>query len=107
MTDDNTTSYNITQGLSYKNLEEHRYYSDEVTLPTTAAEVTGNTISNPKQATFDRIRLSYGEIDSITDKDGNALSANGCDRNAQLFLHRCSRCDTDGRRTEGNRIRYV
>ena len=29
MTDDNTTSYNITQGLSYKNLEEHRYYSDE------------------------------------------------------------------------------
>ena len=24
MTDDNTTSYNITQGLSYKNLEEHR-----------------------------------------------------------------------------------
>ena len=77
MTDDNTTSYNITQGLSYKNLEEHRYYSDEVTLPTTAAEVTGNTISNPKQATFDRIRLSYGEINSITDKDGNALSANG------------------------------
>ena len=51
MTDYNTTSYNITQGLSYKNLEEHRYYSDEVTLPTTAAEVTGNTISNPKQAT--------------------------------------------------------
>ena len=48
-----------------------------MTLPTTAAEVTGNTISNPKQATFDRIRLSYGEIDSITDKDGNALSANG------------------------------
>lgn len=77
MTDDNTTSYNITQGLSYKNLEEHRYYSDEVTLPTTATEVTGNTISNPKQATFDRIRLSYGEIDSITDKDGNALSTNG------------------------------
>ena len=73
MTDDNTTSYNITQGLSYKNLEEHRYYSDEVTLPTTAAEVTGNTISNPKQATFDRIRLSYGEIDSITEKDGNCL----------------------------------
>lgn len=48
-----------------------------MTLPTTATEVTGNTISNPKQATFDRIRLSYGEIDSITDKDGNALSANG------------------------------
>ena len=97
MTDDNTTSYNITQGLSYKNLEEHRYYSDEVTLPTTAAEVTGNTISNPKQATlveggrqpcYNRLMIEYyqkvadlwpryGEIDSITDKDGNALSANG------------------------------
>ena len=86
MTDDNTTSYNITQGLSYKNLEEHRYYSDEVTLPTTAAEVTGNTISTAtinKAVTIDgnsKTISAYkdGKVTkNITDKDGNALSANG------------------------------
>lgn len=77
MEDDNTTSYNITQSLSYKDIEEYRYYSDEVTVPTTVTEVTGNTISNPKEATFDCIRLSYGQIDSITDKDGNTLYGKG------------------------------
>lgn len=82
MEDDKTTSYKITQSLSYQNIEEHRYYSDEVTLPTTAAEVTGNTISDPKQAIFDRVRLSYGEIDSITDKDGNVLDGGTGDATA-------------------------
>lgn len=70
MEDDDVTSYNITQSLNYKDIEEHRFYSDEVTLPTTETEVLGNPISNPKQATFDRIRLSYGQIDNITDADG-------------------------------------
>ncbi|MCD7859542.1 MAG: flagellar hook-associated protein 3, partial [Firmicutes bacterium] len=73
MKDDSTTSYDITQSFSYGDIEEYRYYSDEVTVPTTAAEVTGNTISDPKQSIFDRVRLSYGEIDSIVDKDGNVL----------------------------------
>lgn len=77
MDDDKETSYNITQTLSYKNIEEYRYYSDEVTLPTTANEVLNNTVSDPKQAIFDRIRLSYGEIDSITgvDAGGNKVVA--------------------------------
>lgn len=77
MEDDQTTSYNITQSFSYQDIDEHRYYSDEVTLPTTEAEVRNNRIANPKQAVFDRIRLSYGEIDSITGTDGagNAVTA--------------------------------
>lgn len=70
MEDDQTTSYDITQSFSYRDIDEHRYYSDEVTLPTTESEVRNNKISNPKQAVFDRIRLSYGEIDSITGTDG-------------------------------------
>lgn len=73
MEDDSTTCYNITQGFSYTDIEEYRYYSDEVELPTTVDEVLGNTISDPKEATFSRIRLAYGEIDSITDKDGNVI----------------------------------
>lgn len=70
MDDDQTTSYNITQTLSYEDIQEYRYYGDKVTVPTTETEVLNNTISNPKQAEFDRIRLSYSEIDSITGSDG-------------------------------------
>lgn len=66
MDDDQTTSYDITQPLSYKDIQEYRYYSDKVTVPTTETEVLNNTITNPQQATFDRIRMSYSEIDSIT-----------------------------------------
>lgn len=77
MDDDQKTSYNITQSFDYKDIEEYRYYSDEVTVPTTADEVKNNTISDPKEAVFDRIRLSYGEIDSITGNDGTVADANG------------------------------
>lgn len=70
MEDDRTTSYNITQTLSYEDIQEYRYYGDKVTVPTTESEVLNNTISDPKQAEFDRIRLSYSEIDSITGADG-------------------------------------
>lgn len=69
MEDDQTTSYKITQSLTYSNIEEYNYYSDKVTVPTTVDEVLNNTISDPKEATFDRIRLSYGEIASITGTD--------------------------------------
>lgn len=78
MEDDQNTSYNITQSFDYKDIDEHRYYSDEVTLPTTEAEVRDvDKISNPREAIFDRIRLSYGEIDGITGTDGagNAVTA--------------------------------
>ncbi len=88
MEDDKTTSYNITQTLKYSDIGEYRYYSDEVVLPTTEAEVLGNTIANPKEATFDRIRLSYGEIDSITGKDaaGNTVTADGTAGNNQALI---------------------
>lgn len=69
MEDDSNTKYNITQNLTFKDIDEHRYYSDEVVLPTTANEVTTGTIASPKEATFDRIRLSYGGISGITGED--------------------------------------
>lgn len=82
MEKDTKTSYDITHSLSFKDIEEHRYYSDEVTLPTTKDEVYGQNalpISDPKEAIFDRIRLGYGGIDSITGKNGNG---NGQDATA-------------------------
>lgn len=78
MENEQNTSYDITQTLGYGNIEEYRYYSDEVTVPTTEAEVLATAnITNPSEATFDRIRLSYAEIDSITDKDGTVAANNG------------------------------
>ena len=77
MEDDSKTSYNITHTLSYSDMEEHRYYSDHITVPTTEAEVLNGTIGNPQQATFNRLRLGYGEIESITGTDaaGNQVVA--------------------------------
>lgn len=78
MEKDTKTSYDITHSLSFKDIEEHRYYSDEVTLPTTKDEVYGQKalpISNPKEAIFDRIRLGYGGITSITGKDAGGNDA--------------------------------
>lgn len=88
MEDDKKTSYNITQTLSYSDIGEYRYYSDEVTLPTTEAEVLGNTITDPAEATFDRIRVSYGEIDSITGKDaaGADVVADGTAGNEKALI---------------------
>lgn len=74
---DKTASYDITQSFGFGDIEEYRYHSGEVNLPTTPDEVLNNNVPNPKEAVFDRIRLSYGGIDSITDKDGKVLAANG------------------------------
>ncbi len=65
MVDDPNTNYHIKQGFSYNALEEHRYYSDQVTMPTTKDEVLTGSISDPKEGIFNRIRLSYGEIESL------------------------------------------
>lgn len=66
MEDDATAKYEITQKVSYTDMEEHRYYSDKVTVPTTAGALLGaTTIPNPKEAIYQRIRLSYGGIDSL------------------------------------------
>lgn len=77
MENDQTASYDITQSFGFGDIEEYRYHSGEVSLPTTPDEVLNNNVPDPKEAVFDRIRLSYGGIDSITDKDGNVLDTNG------------------------------
>lgn len=77
MENDKTASYDITQSFGFGNIEEYRYHSGAVSVPNTPGEVVGNQVPEPKEAVFDRIRLSYSGIDSITDKDGNVLNTNG------------------------------
>lgn len=67
MQDDASTKYEITQKFTYADLEEYRYYSDKVTVPATPGDLLNpaNTVPNPQEAVFQRIRLSYGKIDSL------------------------------------------
>lgn len=70
MEDDRETSYDITQKFSYADLQEHRYYSDKITMPNTSADVLNTAaISKPKEGTFERIRLDYDKIDYLVAQD--------------------------------------
>ncbi len=82
-----TTSYKISQKLSYSSIEEHRYYGNDVEVPK-KDDILPNPNPNPTpvpdpvSATFDRIRLPYDGIDSITVTDDitgdeTAVAANG------------------------------
>lgn len=65
MENETDTKYEITQKFTYSNLEEHRYYGNEVTVPQTESDILNNPIEDPTDAAFERIRLAYGEIDSL------------------------------------------
>ncbi len=69
--DEQTTSYEISQKLSYSSIEEYRYYGNDVDVPGNEFDILNGVIPNPTSETFDRIRLPYDGIDSITGKDGN------------------------------------
>lgn len=80
--DEQQTKYEITQNTSYSDLQEHRYYGNDVTVPGNQADVLdGTKIASPTQAAYNRIRLGYDGIDSldVTDAAGNTTktSADG------------------------------
>ena len=80
--DEQKTSYEIDQKMSYADLQEHRYYGNDVTVPGNQADVLdGTKIASPTQAAYNRIRLGYDSIDSldVTDAAGTTTktSANG------------------------------
>ena len=82
MQDEQKTAYEITQNMSYSDLQEHRYYGNDVTVPGNQTDVKDKTkIASPTQAAYNRIRLGYDGIDSLdtTDATGNTTktSANG------------------------------
>lgn len=81
MQNESSTKYEITQKLSYSDLQEHRYYGNDLEVPKSQNDVQNNQIASPTKATYDRIRLGYDGIDSIdiTDAAGNTTktSANG------------------------------
>ena len=65
MEDETTTSYEISQKFTYSDLEEHRYYGNEVTVPQTENDVLNGTIADHTHAAYQRIRFGYGDIGTI------------------------------------------
>lgn len=60
------TSYQITQGFSYKDIAEFTYYNGSVEVPTTPGEVQAtDTIPAIGKEAYDRIRLAYDSLDEI------------------------------------------
>lgn len=67
MEDENNTAYEITQNFTYNDIEEYKYYSGSVEVPKTLAEVTAtDNISEIASDSYDRIRLAYDKVDSVT-----------------------------------------
>lgn len=74
MQDESSTKYEISQKLSYSDLQEHRYYGNDVAVPGNQSDLQNNTIASPTKATYDRIRLGYDGIDSIDITDANGTT---------------------------------
>lgn len=80
--EDQDIKYEITEPLSYENIEEKRFYSNNVTVPNSPTEVgTGVAEADmPQEHVIHRIRLSY---ESLENMDANKLTytnANGVTR---------------------------
>ena len=60
------TTYEISQAFTIADVQEHRYYTGDVSIP---AVITGDTIDCPtevEQNNYNRIRLAYNNIDKIS-----------------------------------------
>lgn len=84
---DKDITYQITEPVSYENIEEKRYYSNLVTVPNTPAEVQPGTPGEgvdiddmPQEHVLKRIRLSYEGLGDLSTDDLKIVDANGNER---------------------------
>ena len=81
------TTYNITQKLSFEDLEEQRYYSEGVKVPTVLEPNTPDP-ANIQKTVYNRVRLAYKGISdgldlSLTDAEG--INKNGLIGNQNTY----------------------
>ena len=67
MKDEKDTAYEITEPISYQDIDEKRFYSNNVKVPSSSEEVLAGVPMNemPQEYTFSRIRLSYEGMDTL------------------------------------------
>ena len=77
-TDAEKASYKITQNFDSSNLEEHRYYSAGVTVPSVVNDTTARYNSEVSENNLYRLRLAYGGVDAdnslIMKQDGEVVN---------------------------------
>lgn len=80
--DDQEIKYEITEPLSYKDIEEKRFYTNNVTVPDTRDEVLeGVEITDmPQEHVIHRIRLSYEKLGDMNANDLTYVDTNGVTR---------------------------
>lgn len=85
--DDQDITYEISEPISYKNIEEKRFYSNYVELPGSPAEVQAGVPMDqmPQEYTFNRIRLSYEGLGDVDPKDITFTDANGNQQSLENF----------------------
>lgn len=59
--DEPETTYEITQQFTYDNLEEHRYYTGDVSVPEALVNGVTECTTKISESTYERIRLAYNE----------------------------------------------
>lgn len=66
--DETQTKYSIDEKFSLvDSMDEKKYYTGDVKVPNTPADVLANDISDTLESSYNRVRLAYGKIDSITE----------------------------------------
>lgn len=84
--EDKDIKYEITEPISFEDMEEKRYYSNLVTVPNTVDEVqAGVAVGDmPEEHVLKRIQLSY---EGLGDLDANNLTYTDADGNQQRFTN--------------------
>ncbi len=77
--EDKDIKYEITEPISFEDMEEKRYYSNLVTVPNTVDEVqAGVAVGDmPEEHVLKRIQLSYEGLEDINKGDIKYVDANG------------------------------
>ncbi len=77
--EDPEIKYEITEPISFEDIEEKRYYSNLVTVPNTAAEVqAGVAVADmPEEHVIKRIQLSYEGLEELDPNNLTYIDDNG------------------------------
>lgn len=73
MKDQKDTKYEITQNFQYEDLQETRYYTSGVKVPSIITDTTASCTTDVKEENFQRIRLAYGGVTNDADKRANLV----------------------------------
>lgn len=92
MEDDKDIKYEITQNFQYEDLQESRYYTSGVVVPSVITDTTSLCTTDVKEENFRRIRLAYG---GVTNDVANGIQAS-------MVIK-----DSDGNEINGYTVRYL